>query len=277
MWLRIFYSFFLFFLAFSSTVGLSATEQSDLKATNVVQKRISENFADAEALKTIQPYFIPKEHRMKAALDSIFSHRGVLASAASMEKAGFKLICHRMGRGLVVAKHPLLKKYLVKTYLDSAKHVDWTSWVRRAKGARLVQDCINGKLKYAQYVKVPKKWIYHIPIKARGKIKEDHIPREFLLLVEDMNIVDKEKNAELYQTYFNLARLKALYYVVNKSGYSDCHINNLPFSSDGKIAFIDTEYTGNWPVHPQWLTKWFSPHKQAYWESLFLNESIVKF
>ncbi|MBA3602523.1 MAG: hypothetical protein H0W50_02540 [Parachlamydiaceae bacterium] len=252
---------------------MSASDQSvihsEFNELAVFEKRHSDNFADEEDLKLIEPYLIPEGHRMKAALDAIFSKGGVLKSPEAMKTAGFKLLLYRTGRGLVVAKHPLLKNYLVKTYLDSATHVDWTSWVRRAKGARLVQACIDAKPRSAQYTKVPQKWIYHIPLEARGKIKDGNLPREFLLLVEDMRLVSKEKNEELYKTFFSEKSLQALYYVVNKSGYSDCHIGNLPFSTDGKIAFIDTEYTNIWPVHPQWLTKWFSPKRQVYWEKLF--------
>jgi hypothetical protein len=84
-----------------------------------------------------------------------------------------------------------------------------------------------------------------------------------------MQLVNKEENDHLYQTAFSEKFLHVLYYVINKSGYSDCHVANLPFSKDGKIAFIDTEYTNTWPIHPQWLTKWFSPRRQVYWEGLF--------
>lgn len=235
----------------------------------VFPKTRAEEFVDSKVLEIIQEYVVPEKHHTKIALDRIFSQRGVLASIKSMEDAGFQIICHRKGRGLVVASHPYLKNYLIKTYLDSASHVDWTSWVRRVKGALVVQQVINKKPRYQRYIKVPQKWIYHIPEKGRGKIEGENFPREFLLIVKDMKIVGKEENAWLFLSHFSKASLDALYYVITESGYSDCHIGNVPFSIDGKIALIDTEHAGRWPVHPEWLTKWFSPEKQIQWEAFF--------
>ncbi len=230
-------------------------------------KRTLTDFVNAQELETIKPYLLPEKHRMKKQLDVIFTYRGILASTEAMEKVGFEIICHRKGRGLVVAKHPLLKNYLIKTYLDTATHVDWMGWVRRIEGAKRVQRAIDSHRRHKRYVKVPKKWIYHIPEGVRG-LNESHVPREFLLLVQDMKILSKAESVKLYKTVISHKALKSLYYIINESGYSDCHIGNLPFSKDGKIAFIDTEHGGRWPVHPEWLTRWFSLDNQAFWKDL---------
>ncbi len=221
-----------------------------------------------EMLEKVRPYLIPAGHPAKSRLDTIFSKKGVLASPKSMEEAGFNLLCYREGRGLVVARHRLLKGYLIKAYLDHDHHAEWARWVRRVKGSLLVQKCIQENKKYSRLVKVPKKWIYQLSPEVIGTSSSPVGPREFVLLVEDMNLKEIEETRELYLRKASYPALEALFTVIDKSGYSDCHIANVPFSRDLRIAFIDTEHTNTWPVHPEWLTKWFSPRKQHYWNHL---------
>lgn len=226
---------------------------------------------DLEALEEVAPYLLPKDHFTLAALNKIFSVKGVLSSTKSMEEAGFKILMFRQGRGLVIASHPSLKNYLIKTYLDSASHVDWTRWVRRIKGRDRIQNFLDENPYYNRFFKVPKKWIYHIPKKGRGVPQEEGIPRQFLLVVENMDLVDSKETERLYKKVVTKSFLEGLYLIIEKTGFSDGHIGNLPFSSDRRIAFIDTEYTNSWPVHHDWLTKWFTPHRQLYWQYLIDN------
>ncbi|MBA3237299.1 MAG: hypothetical protein H0T62_02990 [Parachlamydiaceae bacterium] len=220
---------------------------------------------DPEVLKKIKSYLLPDDHYSAGILKIIFSKRGVLSSVKALEKAGFEFICHRQGRGLLVVRHPLLKGYLLKIYLDIEKHSEWVRWARRVRGARFMQAVLDKNTKFSKYFKVPKKWIYILPKKKRGK---GDFPRESVLLIEDMKLVDKQTTRELYKVLWSYDRLEALYVIIKKCGFSDGHIDNLPFSKDHRIAFIDTEYTNKSSVHFEWLTKWFSASKQRYWEAL---------
>jgi hypothetical protein len=240
----------------------------DLIPNEIIEKKGSQRSKRAKMLEKVSPYLISEQHPAKAKLDRIFAQKGVLATEQSMKDAGFDLLCYREGRGLVVARHPLLKGYLLKTYLDDAKHAEWNRWVRRSKGSRLVQKCINGNGYYQRAIKVPQKWIYQLPTKSIGSSTSVAGPREFVLLVEDMRLLDLEDTKLLYLKWISCNALDALFNVIDKSGYSDSHIGNVPISRDKRIALIDTEFTNNWPVHPEWLTKFFSPHKQIYWQQL---------
>lgn len=249
--------------------GLMAFDFSHQDVANYALKKSTE---EIEIEKKVAPYLLPKKHFAFAALKQIFSKKGVLASTDSMEAAGFEIMLYRQGRGLIVASHPLLKNFLVKTYLDTATHVDWTRWVRRVEGRERIQKFFDENLIYNTYFKVPLKWIYQIPPKKRGEPTENSIPREYILLVENMDLVDKKTNLEMYQNHISYETLDGLYLVIDQTGFSDGHVANLPFSKDGKIAFIDTEYTNVWPVHFDWLTKRFCPRKQRYWEALIENK-----
>lgn len=220
----------------------------------------------------VSPYLLPEGHPIKVHLDAIFSKSGVLASIESMEEAGFNIIIYRQGRGLIVASHPLLDNFLIKTYLDTVKHVEWTRWVRRAKGRERMQKFLDDHPQYAPYLKAPKKWIYKIPECGMGSATEESVPREYILLVENMDLVDKTTNEMMYKTVITYEALDGLYLIIDKTGFSDGHIGNLPFSADQRIAFIDTEYTNTWPVHFDWLTKWFAPRKKRYWNRLIENK-----
>jgi hypothetical protein len=235
-------------------------------------KALSSKASMAEVMVEVAPYLLPADHKLSAALDQIFTRKGVLTSIQSLEEAGFKILVYRQGRGLILASHPLLGNFLIKTYLDGEKHVEWTRWLRRVKGRDRVQGFLDDNPEYSAFLKVPIKWIYKIPPEAVGRVEGEGVAREFILLVEDMELVDKYTNIHMYKHCFSYQALDALYLIIEQTGYSDGHIANLPFSIDQRIAFIDTEYTNTWPVHPEWLTKWFSRRKQVYWQLLIQNK-----
>lgn len=231
-----------------------------------VEKGPRTSVDDPEVFEKIKPYLLPDNCRAAAVLKQILSKRDVLSSTETLENAGFQLICSRKEKTrLIVVSHPLLKGFLLKVYSEDLRHSEWTRWVRRIKGALCLQAIIDENKRYKKYFKVPKKWIYILPKENRGK---GEFARESVLLVEDMQITDKETNRALHRVLWSYAGLDALYTVLQKSGFSDGHIDNLPFSTDHRVAFIDTEYTNQANVHFDWLTKWFADSKQPYWEAL---------
>lgn len=216
----------------------------------------------------VNPYLIPKDYYgIKNFLDMIFGQIRILSSTEALEKAGFKIIFNQTKRGLVVARHPRLPGCLLKMYLDSSPRTEWPLWILRAKGARIIQELLN-KYHYNEIMKVPQKWIYPVPCKDRPVANENTFPKDFILIVQDMKLVTESYSLYCYKNYMTFARLGALYTMIQKGGLSDSHIKNIPFSADQKIAFIDTEYVNSWPVHFDWLTKYFSPTHQSYWLKL---------
>lgn len=227
--------------------------------------------------RQVGPYLLPEKNTIRKFLDKICNEIRIVSSEEALIQAGFEVIYHQDKLGLVVAKHPNLPGYLLKLYLDSSPRAEWSLWVLRAHGARVIQNILN-KNHFNCFMKVPKKWIYPIPQKGRPAPAEKLFPKDFILVVEDMNILSKKISQNYYKNGMSYPRLEALYRIIDEGGLSDSHIGNIPFSKDQKIAFIDTEYVNSWPVHFDWLTKYFSPLNQLYWLKLIrFGEDLKKY
>lgn len=231
--------------------------------------------ADASKIRplnwsAITPYLLPESCPLQSTLNKIFSKQRVLRSLHDIKEAGFTILFHREGRGLIVARHPLVKKYIFKMYLDTLPKSEWPLFVKRAKGARMIQEIIE-KNHFEEFVKAPKKFIYKLPSYPSAEKGENVYPKSFILLVEDMNIADDATNKNYYAKAITRGHLKSIKHIIEKCGLSDSHIGNIPFSHDNKIAFIDTEYINTWPVHLEWITGSLKGDKKKYWLSL-LNQ-----
>ena len=135
----------------------------------------------------------------------------------------------------MVAKHPFLPNYVIKAYLDTHNEIDeeWKFLVDRIIGARIIQESIDDN-HYNHLMKVPKKWIYALPNPGR---------RKYVLVAENMNLLSPAKNADSYLKKMNKERLGALFVLLKENLLIDSiYIYNIPFCTDGKIAFIDTEH-----------------------------------
>lgn len=220
-----------------------------------------------EIWNEVTPYLIADEHPIKITLDKLFSESRIIDSVESLKKAGFVILFQQLNRGLIVVKHRTLPNYLVKLYLDSSPRSEWPLWVLRAKGARFIQKLID-QYTYSHCMKVPEKWIYPIPKERRPVGKDSKFSKDFVLIVRDMRLTTPNVNLSRFKEGMTYARLRALYTLITEGGLSDSHIGNVPFSRDGKMAFIDTEYVNSWPVHLDWLTEYFSPVNQQYWNWL---------
>jgi hypothetical protein len=228
-------------------------------------------YVSDEIWNAVEPYFVPEFSPVKAALDTIFSKSRVLSSLKSMSKAGFNRLTHP-SRKVIVATHPYLKGYLVKVFLDTMDNAEWHSWLRRARGARIIQDAINIH-GYQHIMKVPKKWIYPLP--ADPSPRKDGIYRKnFVLLVQQMDILDDRKNWKAYKKKMTPEILNALYTLLTEYKLIDSvYADNVPFCKDGKMAFIDTEYTGDttMDVPLSAVGQYLSKPMVAQWEQLIVN------
>lgn len=216
---------------------------------------------------SIRKFLLPEDHPAKIALDKLFAKKRPVTSLHSMEKAGFQFRLMKNKRK-IVAKHPDLKGYLIKTYLDF-HHIatpDWKLWQHRARGAKLVSASIS-RHHYDHLMKAPCKWIYLIPMPPPEN------GRTTLLVVEDMQPLTSKKNKRKYY-HITSEQLEALYIILKENLLHDSiYIHNIPFSKDGKIAFLDLEHyhSTSRPVRYEKLTPYFSPHMQFYWNALFKN------
>lgn len=222
--------------------------------------------------KILKSHSLPDNHPIREALDKIFSTR-ILSSLEAMRKAGF-IDPREKSKGLVIGWHPKLKGYVLKAYLDKNPVDELRQWTKRIKGAQLVRESLK-RFNYGSIMKVPHKWIYKIPSSAKAK-KAYNYAKEYVLIAEDMEIVDNETNRLLYRTAMTVPLLRALYDLfVDCQLIDSAFIFNIPFAHDGKIAFVDTEYAGATPHSWNFLSrlnKYLSIEMQLEWKKIIRSK-----
>ncbi len=216
---------------------------------------------------TLTPYFLPKSHPLRHQLDAIFKKSRVTLNGKTFKKAGFSNSIPGKYSHLVVSKHKKIKGFIFKLYLDDQNINDWPSLKYRIDGALSVKRAIkqNG---YEHLFKVPKKWLYPIPESSEtaGPYK-----KHFLLIAEDANIVSEEHNRAIWASKEKISDefLQAFFTLLQTEGLHDSiYPFNVPFSKDGKAAFIDTERHHVWPIYWNRLLPYLSKSRRAYWEQL---------
>jgi len=221
---------------------------------------------DEATWHALLPYFLPSNHPLKNKLDAIFSSSRVTANLQTLQAAGFKNLEGWKWDKVIVAKHPHLPGYLIKACLDDQYALDDKYLIHRIFGAEAIRSAIeeNG---YEEYFKVPHKWIYPLP---QSFTNEENGPKKhFILVVEDMDILDKEENRKMFRQIKSKKQLSALYHLISSQGLPDSiYIKNIPFAKDGKIAFVDTERYQLWPVEFSKLAPLLSRKMKKHWQKL---------
>jgi hypothetical protein len=218
----------------------------------------------------LEPYLLPDHHPIKHTLDRLLADPEVLNSEESLKKAEFDLSrSQRQVNHVKVAKHRKLKHYLLKTYTNDQLVGDESlAFVRRVTSAQSIEAALD-RLGYHAYFKVPKKWIYLLPHATLSPTQ-----RHCVLVVEDMNIFDDEINAFLWKNarWVTQEKLFALYTLLSEEGLvGSIYLDNIPFSIDGRIAFIDTEHIHVWPVPYNKLTRHLPKDLRMYWKELTIE------
>lgn len=220
--------------------------------------------------KMLTPYFLP-DAEAKKVLDQIFRKRRVLNSLRDVNKAGFFLISKPEETKLFVAKHPKLKGYLIKAYLDTVQTTDWIWWKKRIEGVKIIQASIDAH-GYQEIMKTPKKWIYPLP--ADSSPEEGKGLHHFILVVQEMDILGPKANRKAYKKKMTPARLDAFYTILMENFLIDSvYADNTPFCEDGRQAFIDAEHAQDHtrPV-PIWTVgQYLTPEMVGYWEQLIVH------
>nr|MBA3817005.1 hypothetical protein [Parachlamydiaceae bacterium] len=222
-----------------------------------------------ELWNELKPYFLPENHPIKANLDALFSMQRLLTSRKTLKHAGFNVLKHPQ-REIVIARHPALKGYLVKAYLDNKRIDEWRWWKKRIDGARQIQECID-RYNFNALMKTPKKWIYPLPSEPSPPNVPGIQRKNFILVVEDMNILSKKENKKAFKARMTTPLLDAIFIVLSENLLVDSiFAPNIPFSRDGKIAFIDTEHFNNVTRSMKYwkLLKYLSPEMREYWKMI---------
>lgn len=219
-----------------------------------------------DIFREIKPFQLPSSHPAKPILDEIFEDNyHILRNIDTFTDAGFITLFQQPLSHVIVAKHPHLRGYLVKAYLDSkadGKNTEpgWKWLVRRCMGAENIRKLIQKK--GLKHFSVPDKWIYMTNPKRYSPARQN-----IILLVTDMNLVSKEKTREAWKTLATKEVLNELYCIFSH-GYSSCWlVANIPYTKDGKFSCIDTEYPKR-KLNYEKARQYFNEEMQAYWDLL---------
>jgi hypothetical protein len=189
---------------------------------------------------SLEECLLPTDHPLQAQLAFLFHNSKMFKSREKLRQAGFKVL-KRMHRGLMVAGHPFLGSYLIKKFVNSIpQNHQLDNFIKRVSGARALRRFIE--LNGLQHIVVPQKWIYRLPKQFTDP--ESH-QRSYILIVEKMDLCSSGKNpkrqiAQRYHT-MDLDILRELCIVVYYFRGLDSTLENMPFTRQNKIAFIDTE------------------------------------
>lgn len=217
----------------------------------------------------VEPYLLPPNHPIKKNLDLLFSKSRITSDEASILNAGFEYPSQH-GSNVQAVKHPLLKGYFIKMYCDiDGYHDEWRKLLWRIDGANQLREGIEA-LGYQKLMKVPRKWIYPLPEEPSPAPHQLEHRRNFILIAEDMETVGRRRNFQYWKSKPTIRLLRALSVIVTEFGLKDsCHIDNIPWCKDRKIAFVDTEKHHSWPVRYQQLNECLSEQKSSCWKKLY--------
>lgn len=216
-------------------------------------------------------YLISNDHSMKKHLDRIFGNRRVTANRNTFYNAGFSIISERPRSYVIVAKHKYLPNHLVKCYLDTEEREKWhkPSWhwlQQRCVGARVIRKIIESK--NFRYFSVARKYLYLLPL-LNSTVPYDpcYTRHPVILLVTDMNLVDKKDNLYAWTNIMDERRLDELYYIISRAKGASYRADNIAYSRSEKFCFIDTEYPGRGPEYYR-IGRELNSKMANYWNDL---------
>lgn len=188
-----------------------------------------------------------------------------------MKAAGFNPVKPRKFTHLVVTRHPSLPGYVIKAYLDCQRYYknmpEHDIWIKRIQGAQAIQNLVTTH-GWDHLFKIPKKWIYELP--KNPAAPSEFIQKNYIIIEEDMELLTQAKNKKAWKSnYVSTEILADLHFILETLGLKDCiKTHNIPFAKDGRIAFIDTQSTNEWPVKYKILTKCLSKQNSQIWKQI---------
>lgn len=168
-------------------------------------------------------------------LEKLFPSSGMFDSADDWKAAGFKIVRAHVTR-LLVAGHKsvpdiLFKKYPKTTEKSSKEQLE--NYERRIEGIRRIKAIIDTHR--LQHIIAPQKWLIQLPSRfsSHGKLS-------YILAAEKCDLLDRDRSEAEYRSIDENVLRELVTVLFNFGGY-DSSAKNVPFTRDGKLAFIDTD------------------------------------
>ena len=161
-------------------------------------------------------------------LGDLFTDPDMFRSVDRYSAKGFSIVA-RNPEKMMCGRHKRVKGYVFKKFNDRFPKSQLVNYLRRIEGARLLRRFIDEH----SFTRVtsPKKWLYQLP---------SDFPERYLLVAERLDLRSKEKSESRYDRIDKeqLGELATILYYFRGLNST---LSNLPYTEDGKIAFIDTE------------------------------------
>lgn len=221
--------------------------------------------------KDVAPYLIPPNHPVKPLLDAIFGHSRATLNLDTLTDAGFLPTKPRAFTSIIVTKHPAVPGFVFKLYLDAQRYhknqPEHYFWMLRIQGVQKIEEIIAA-YGLSNEFKCPKKWIYPLP--KYPKPPSGYIQKYYILVEEDMELLPCQDNKSLWASdAITTELLDNLFLILKEAGLSDsAKPDNIPFSIDGRIAFIDTQLFGKKHVRYKKLLPFLSEANREYWKAI---------
>lgn len=219
----------------------------------------------------MEPYLLPLDHPIKEKLDCIFLQSRVLENERTLVEAGFNIIVPPLPNSfIIIARHPEVPGYVFKFHLDSETRSrkqlpHWIWLVRRCEQAMQIKKIIARK--QVQNFVIADKWLYILPVYPPSSSAD---PQVAIVVETDMELDTYEMSAHMWKTAITHKHLKELYSLL-KHGYGGPSVlyplTNIPYTKQGKFAFIDTEGPRS-DLNLKQITPYLSEEMQQYWTTL---------
>lgn len=254
----------------------SENESKSLACETEIERKASDSnfknntYISKKEKKAIKPYLLPKNHPTKAILDNIFHSSRAILDATALKNAGFNILYSGKRSFIKVVSHPLMPGYLFKVYLDNELRLKqgrpgWKWFAYRCQGARTIAKLI--KREKIKYFTVAKKWIYALPATPAPPNSPVYTRKNCILVVEDMQLIDKEENLALWKNAITKKQLDELYDIITYAAGRSYRPDNIHYTKNGKFAFIDTEYPYHKPDFNS-IRPFLSHKMRSYWDHL---------
>ena len=184
-------------------------------------------------------------------LDALFHKASLFDSAEELRDAGFHIVRESEKRVTVFA-HPSAPGYLFKKFLRDVERPypkQLESYQKRVRGARDLRDHLDALGIHS--IVVPRKWLCKLPPRFKRHGKPDH-----LVVVEKCHLLDRDDGKRRYSA-LPKETIRDLCTIFIAFARVDFSSRNWPFTTDGKIAVIDTGYLKR-------ITKGLSFRRKSY-------------
>lgn len=167
-------------------------------------------------------------------LDALFQKASIFDSVEKLRDAGFRIVRGSENR-VTVFGHASAPGYLFKKFLRTVEHPhekQLTSYQKRVRGARDLRTHLDALSIHS--IVVPRKWLCELPPKVRRHGKSDYV-----VVVEKCGLLERDRIKKRYRALpkETVRDLCTIFFTFEGVDFS---LRNWPFTTEGKIACIDT-------------------------------------